>query len=113
MKLKPSLFQLSVVLMVSSLLASFLTACTHSNTVNRPECQLPTTQRPPDCNYSNSSGSSTIHRSGGAVYQSGGSRKAGQSNVAPGSRKGSSVGGKSTSTGRSGFGSFGRGSSSS
>ena len=110
MKLKPSLLQLLTLLMLSSLLASFLAACTTNPSATNLNCNDPAVrQAHPEC--TNSSGRSSTYVGGGSrVYTSGSGNTVRKAPATNGS-KGSSVGTSShssSSSGRGGFGSFGR-----
>lgn len=91
MKLKPSLFQLIVVLMTVSLLAS----CTTNSNTNQSYCNNPqqSAQQADDCDHSSGGHSSSRHRS--STYRS---------------KSGTSTTKSNSKVGRGGFGSFGSGS---
>ena len=94
MKLKPGLFQLSVIIMTVSLLAS----CTRLPETSQSNCDHPqTAQQPYNCDNSSSHGSSrTGYRGSGYKFGSS-SHNDGSSSRSP------------SKVGRGGFGSFGRG----
>lgn len=120
MKLKPGLLQLVVLTAISSLMSSFITACS-SQTPLQQECdRFPIQQRPNYCPPTSSGGS----RSGSGTIYPGSRNYSGTTDinspnttnkVAPvGPVDGGKTGvysGSSSSQGRGGFGSFGRGSS--
>lgn len=110
MKLKPSLLQLITLLMMSSLLVSFLAACTTNPSTTNLNCNDPAVrQANRECTNS-SGGSSRTYVGGSGVYTSGSGSTLRQAPATSGS-KGQSVGtsGRSSISGRGGFGSFGRG----
>ncbi|MBD2121713.1 hypothetical protein [Trichocoleus sp. FACHB-262] len=111
MKLKPSLLQLITLLMMSSLMASFLAACTTNPSATNLNCNDPAVrQANRECTNSSNGSSRTYVGGGSGVYTSGSSSTLRQVPATTGS-KGSSVGSSShssSSSGRGGFGSFGR-----
>src|SRR6476646_7804298 len=111
MKLKPSLLQLITLLMMSSLLVSFLAACTTNPSATNLNCNDPAV-RQANRECTNSSGSSSHTYVGGSsrVYTSGSGSNLKPVPATSGS-EGHSAGNSShssSSSGRGGFGSFGR-----
>ncbi len=100
MRLKPSLFQLVVVLMTSSLIVS----CSPSPKETQVNCNDPAAKQSKDCNSSSGS------RSGSVYLGTGGSNGRSPSQV-DGEGKSGSRSNPGSKAGRGGFGSFSRGSS--
>ncbi|MBW4487970.1 MAG: hypothetical protein KME12_09280 [Trichocoleus desertorum ATA4-8-CV12] len=96
---------------MSSLMASFLAACTTSPSTTNLDCNDPTVkQANPNCDNSSGSRNRVYVGGGSGGYTSGSGSSVRQAPAASGS-KGQSVGtsGRSSTTGRGGFGRFGRG----
>ncbi len=123
MKLKPGLLQLVALTAISSLMSSFIAACS-SQTPLQQECdRFPIQQRPQYCPPSSSGG----NRSGSGTVYPGSRNSSGTTDInspnnsnttnklspsAPNTGSKTGVSGNSPSSqGRGGFGSFGRGSS--